>query len=558
MEIDSMGWASAEPPTALDAHEFQQRQSRPPLSEQNRHRVEQPKRPREPESAGTNSAVPLRGVTHDRSSWQQGSEAHNCGFREKGQHLLILWRFLQSISFRDLKLSAEAIRTRVHSFWLHAAASLRSPSRSPSSSLTFAVGSFLSDVFAHSPVPCATYVGSAERDCNVTPVTAQLFLRALLSPTVQRLVLSACTTTTEAESSTAQLQERFLLLISDVYDALDDILHEVLADAGGLARGGRRAALPALVDDVLSLVYGQPRFRQVRAGFVALLMDQQAAGSLSTTLNWAFQTFAALAREGRSTSAAIYRDSRYSVSSHGDDGLLWNQRWLLEPGSVQFRDVAFGTPRDCRHETPLVDVVQLIYEFGCVDINVEEDVSWLSLRSAVPISASASMTLVLDGKLRVFGVLPSGVPSSIPTAGGWSIGDYTAALSEDGHSVEVNLFSFSEEKANGFGARSMNTRRTGADAIVRLRRVCLSIRLEEELDREEEVVGSADQSDLFAFVHGTVYGSTLALPLNECLDGIGLAERPAVDRAATWSEVEWAPVWKLQAGFIALPHVGFV
>ncbi|KAG4044280.1 hypothetical protein PC123_g20274 [Phytophthora cactorum] len=224
--------------------------------------------------------------------------------------------------------------------------------------------------------------------------------------------------------------------------------------------------------------------------------------------------------------------------------------------STKFTAVDFdspGFPKDDRHEMRLVDAMQLISEFGCLDFTVEDDASGLSVRSAVSMSASACITLVLDGKLRVFRVLPSGISSMIATTGGWSIGDYTAAFAEDGRSLEVNLFSFAESTSNGFtigDAQPINLRRSASDGIVKLRRVSLLIRLEQEFNIE--VTGSTVQRDLFAFAHGTVHRSTLSIPINECRNGFKLSERSAVDRAATWSEVEWAALWEWKAVYITL------
>ncbi|ETM38959.1 hypothetical protein L914_14843, partial [Phytophthora nicotianae] len=80
-----------------------------------------------------------------------------------------------------------------------------------------------------------------------------------------------------------------------------------------------------------------------------------------------------------------------------------------------------------------------------------------------------------------------------------------------------------------------------------LHRVCLSIRLDKKLNKEARA-----QKSLFAFVRGTVYGSALSFSLNERKNGLNVSERSAMDRAATWSEVEWAELWELKAGYIAL------
>ncbi|KAG6941727.1 hypothetical protein JG687_00019477, partial [Phytophthora cactorum] len=126
-------------------------------------------------------------------------------------------------------------------------------------------------------------------------------------------------------------------------------------------------------------------------------------------------------------------------------------------------------------------------------------------------------------------------------------------FAEDGRSLEVNLFSFAESTSNGFtigDAQPINLRRSASDGIVKLRRVSLLIRLEQEFNIE--VTGSTVQRDLFAFAHGTVHRSTLSIPINECRNGFKLSERSAVDRAATWSEVEWAALWEWKAVYITL------
>ncbi|ETN19115.1 hypothetical protein PPTG_04518 [Phytophthora nicotianae INRA-310] len=522
MEVDSVDSTSTEPQTEkvyAAADRFQQRQ------------VEQQQK-----QFDNRSAFPLCGDTEDKYSWQHRVEALNCGFREKGQHLLILWRFLQNISLRELQLT-EAASTHLRSFWLQAAASFRS--MDSSSFLHDAVGSLLRSIFDHNS---ATSIGSTDPECAVVRVTTHLFLRALSSHTVQRLVLSACTVN-DAKTSKPHLQERFLLLISDVYEVLGRVLHEV-TDAASFTRGNQHVTIPTLVDEVLSLVYRQPKYRPLRAGFVALLMDQRP-DSLSDALNCAFQAFTALIRERMIACATRYRDRIRT----GGNNSIWNHRWLLEPASVQLLDLSSGSRTDYRHEMRLVDAMQLMYELGCVDFKVQENASWISLRSAFSMATSAPMTLVLDGKLRVFRVLPSGISSMISTLGSWSIGDYTAAFSEDGRSLEVNIFSFADAMTNGFTSDDHHSRDAARDDIVKLRRVCLSIRLDKKLNQE-----GRDQKDLFVFVRGTVYGSTLSFSLNERKNGLNLSEQSAMDRAATWSEVEWAELWELKAGYIPLPR----
>ncbi|KAF4031652.1 hypothetical protein GN244_ATG16497 [Phytophthora infestans] len=268
-------------------------------------------------------------------------------------------------------------------------------------------------------------------------------------------------------------------------------------------------------------------------------MDQQPARALSETLNHAFHSFTALVREEMIASATRYR---YLIRNNDK---IWNQRWLLEPGSVEILEISADSPTDYWPEMRLVDIVQLLSEVGCVDLTVNDDASWLALRSAMSTSTSAPMTLITDGNLHLFRVLPSGTPSMIATTGGWVIGDYTATFSEVGHSLEVNLYSYAEEEAEGAHLTHLTSQES-----VNVRRVSLSIRLEEK--KNEIAAELTRHKMLIALVRGTVYGSSLSLPLNECKNGFNLSERSAVDRAGIWSEVEWTAWWEFKADYIAM------
>ncbi|POM61370.1 LOW QUALITY PROTEIN: hypothetical protein PHPALM_29623, partial [Phytophthora palmivora] len=82
----------------------------------------------------------------DEFLWQKKAEAGEPGFREKTQHLLILWRFLQHVSLGDLNFTPNTIKTQVHSHWLRAATALRALDSS-NSQLEAVIASFLSNVF---------------------------------------------------------------------------------------------------------------------------------------------------------------------------------------------------------------------------------------------------------------------------------------------------------------------------------------------------------------------------------------------------------------------------
>lgn len=201
---------------------------------------------------------PARGANQggEQYLWQLGASARSCGFRDKGQHLLVLWLFIRSLSLRDLGLNADAMDKGIRAFWLRAAAALRDPTPSSSKELEDVVSLFLKEMFkGRAPANTAAdgtnnVTVPLSRESSVIHVVAHLFLHALTSCTIQRLLLSACTMQSNATSK-PQLQERFVLLLSDLYDALDGVLGEVAAD---MVRGNQALSMPALVDDVLSLV----------------------------------------------------------------------------------------------------------------------------------------------------------------------------------------------------------------------------------------------------------------------------------------------------------------
>ncbi|EEY67538.1 uncharacterized protein PITG_17855 [Phytophthora infestans T30-4] len=227
-------------------------------------------------------------------------------------------------------------------------------------------------------------------------------------------------------------------------------------------------------------------------------------------------------------------------SQRSENSLLFE--WPRIYFYVQCRPTPFNA-FCCRH---------LLSEVGCVNLTVNDDASWLALRSAMSTSTSAPMTLITDGNLHLFRVLPSGTPSMIATTGGWVIGDYTATFSEVGHSLEVNLYSYAEEEAEGAHLTHLTSQETHltSQESVNVRRVSLSIRLEEK--KNEIAAELTRHKMLIALVRGTVYGSSLSLPLNECKNGFNLSERSAVDRAAIWSEVEWTAWWEFKADYIAM------
>ncbi|KAG7377275.1 hypothetical protein PHYPSEUDO_011936 [Phytophthora pseudosyringae] len=463
-----------------------------------------------PVGAAAQFRLTLR-AEEDDLLWQKEAEAGQPGFREKTQHLLILWRFVQCVSFNDLKFSADTVETHIYSHWLRTAAALRAPPTSCNAQLEGVVTSFLSNVF-ESGSARATHASASSfsgteahtvRDQTTIRTSVHLFLRAFSSRSVQHLFHEACQLGSGGANK-EWLRKRFVSLALDLYDILDDTL-------------------------------------------------RQTPGSLIDALNEAFRVFTAQTHESSIAFIGQRRQSNQQQQLGGSGALhsAWGHRWLLDPGSVQLVALDSGTKRDARYGASLAAIAQLVREFGCVDITVAQDESaCMSLRTALSfdgVMAMAPMELVLDGQMRGFRVRPSGISSAVATAGGWSVGDYEALLSDDGHCLNVHFFAFVEE--NTTSIPSTFIRSGGREGLeTKVRRVSLSLALDQEVGGSR----SLHPSDRFVVVHGTVYGSTFSGADGDRGVRPKLSAVSSGDRSAAWRELKWTSLFEVQAGYVAL------
>jgi hypothetical protein len=233
--------------------------------------------------------------------------AREFGAREKFQDLFILWKFLVCVSLSDLEFRAN--RRHLRSYLERVASVFRAPSSEQLENLT---GSFLSDVFEHPVAPPARTQllrrdgghESMDQPASVVRVTVYLFLRAAASSTIKRLVHTACTASM-GSTSPGTLQADFMSVLANVYVALDDLLVELspeldlssLLRAEGRSSGSHEFSLPALVDEILSLVYGRTHFSTLRPEISAVLMSRQGKDLLAPALEEVFKAFTAQVRE---------------------------------------------------------------------------------------------------------------------------------------------------------------------------------------------------------------------------------------------------------------------
>ncbi|KAK1933658.1 hypothetical protein P3T76_011872 [Phytophthora citrophthora] len=177
-------------------------------------------------------------------------------------------------------------------------------------------------------------------------------------------------------------------------------------------------------------------------------------------------------------------------------------------------------------------MTQFIREFGCVDLGFADgDARCMVVRSVIPFISethATSMELVLDGRLREYNSLPSGVSSMIATAGGWVVGDYVAVHADDTQSVMLHFFKFKEAAIE--------------DGQTQVRRVSLSLNLEQQVNTDT----SGDSTDLFIVVQGRAWDSTYYSSSRK------LSELTLVDRGGIWERLDWISVLEIHAGYVAI------
>ncbi|EEY67536.1 uncharacterized protein PITG_17853 [Phytophthora infestans T30-4] len=450
-----------------------------------------------------------RPVVGDVDLWQQEAEATAPGFREKEQQLLILYYFLEHVTLNDLNVGAESVGVHTRPHWLRAAAALRAPAFVSIAQLEGVVASFLRNIFEATPRLSHAY--SCEH--ATIRVCGYLFIRALWSRAVQQCV-RAVFRAEDTRTSQRMLREKFVAFIVDLWEILSGILREVVAAKDDDALCLNQAhTLPALVDDVMSIVYRQSRFGETRAKISALLLDLRTPSSLTGAVNRAFRVFTAQFQDVVGLRQQLTRGSSNQTERQ------WCRRWLLEPGSLQVVEVASGAS----FSSSLLSLAQLVRELGCVDVKVAQGA--MALQAAVALLTTAPMELLLDGRLRVFRALPSGTSSRLPI-GGWSVGDYCATLSHNGLSIDVHFFAFDERGGN-----------SGVSSKMNVRRVSLSLALDDTETRDQ-----------FIIVQGNV-----CRPKDDGQeDRVGGLNMSNSDRAMLWNQLDWTPILEIQAGYVAL------
>ncbi|KAF1788303.1 hypothetical protein GQ600_1465 [Phytophthora cactorum] len=379
--------------------------------------------------------------------------------------------------------------------------------------------SALNDALGHAfnpptRIPTAANVDArvySDQESAVIRAMVHFFMRVVSSATVLRLMNSVVVVARSTMSKTV-LHEQFMTLVSGLYDAFDSLVRELPYDA---PFGNQDVSLPILIS--------------------AFLEWKKNPELLSNSLNEVFQVFAAQVREA-TISFSTQDQNGFQQQSTTATNRAFRHRWLLLPESMQIFDITSG--RSCKSfdDFRVVDIVQFMCDFSCVDIL---KTTAIAACHSIGISSlfrhdEGANNANTGRETRIFRVLPSGISSMVATAGGWSVGDYAGALSSDCHSFVVDLFGFAEGHHPSSGNK-----------VVVARHVKLTITLKQE-QIKTELLRADSLRDSALLVHAVVHGSAYRPPRN---NPISLAKISTADRAALWSKLKWTPMSEMQAEY---------
>ncbi|KAG3087880.1 hypothetical protein PI124_g20072 [Phytophthora idaei] len=455
-------------------------------------------------SARTTAAPQFEAGDSDAAFWAYDVRVHRSGLAEKAKHLLILWRFLGYVTLSDAGVTSDTLNAQIRSHWLRAAGVLQASSGARSSGQTSQLEGVMSSFLlslcrgTHAFAPHQT----ATREQVAVQATAHLLLRALSSRAAQYAFQSAFT-----------------------------------LEVGASVLAGGRISLPALVDEVVSVIYTQRQFTGLQSEASGLLRGQFG------TMERLFGCFTAQLQESI-FNAQSGPDPFFQLTGSGNG---WSREWLLDPGSIQVTSIPQG--HKLSFEPSLVEFSRWIYEFACIEVNINEGGSRLSVRSVLPmISEMAPTEFLLDGRLRAFRSTPSGISSMLPTPGGWSFGDYAASFSGQANDLKVDFYGLRDNVLDA--SFDDQVRRSGQ--LENSTTVCwisMTFALEEHFQVGNHI---PDGRDRFLFFRGVVAQATYdpATPWNSQPK---LSDESSASRSVVLRELQWTAELEIQGGYVAVP-----
>ncbi|EGZ23012.1 hypothetical protein PHYSODRAFT_249205, partial [Phytophthora sojae] len=276
---------------------------------------------------------------------------------------------------------------------------------------------------------------------------ADLVLDAFSSLRVQQILSAATQADSEAATSTPLPEScaRFDRLVGDIFEEFTQLLAARSSNNSyfGEQSHSGHVSLSALVDDILSLVYAEPKYSFLRSTASALLLRKDE--SLERASHELFRAFLQQLEQGR-------------VKQSTNE---WGRRWFLAPSSISIVPLDI-TPGDESNNADLLaslpnastssdfsvlTVIALVRTLASVDVALEG--TRLSIGSASCDSVQEPETipntvLELDGQVHEFETFPNGwcvAAGSVVLGDACSFSLYEGRVADDGASLELLLFS---------------------------------------------------------------------------------------------------------------------
>uniref|UniRef100_H3GUS1 Uncharacterized protein n=1 Tax=Phytophthora ramorum TaxID=164328 RepID=H3GUS1_PHYRM len=422
---------------------------------------------------------------------------------EKLQPLLLLRLFLRFVPLDAFAFYFTPMDFRIQRRWL---AKIPPSSRAQPNAAAYTLVADVASAFslknflAGPPQPGTLVVSDPAREQMVLRSCADLLLDAFSSQRVQQILtaaikISATNQEVEAAASTCTPTgvascEQFSQLVADLYEELAQLVaarytnSSQFDDRHPVGHAGEHVSVLALVDDILSLVYAEPKYRSLRQDASALLLRKGSTlGVTVQTLFRAFMTqqqqtrgaswcrsWSAGEREVKSASTPLTAgDGEVDGVSLQQDGnssrmsrlnvlagdilrqpqrnscVDWNRRWFLVPTSVFISPLIPNT--DGGGSGPsLLFVVAFLRLLASVDVLVEGNQVVVKAATAetttLQRSPGAGTVLQLDGEVHAFQSLPNGLSGAAGAAmfgDCWGLREYEGRVADDGAALELTL-----------------------------------------------------------------------------------------------------------------------
>ncbi|KAG7380188.1 hypothetical protein PHYPSEUDO_007642 [Phytophthora pseudosyringae] len=341
---------------------------------------------------------------------------------------------------------------------------------------TFSIAKFLGH-----PPQTDTTVKDAAREQMVLRSCADVLLGTFSSPRVPvQQLLAVVVGSGNHDPGSNPTSSEYCELFSQLVEHLVEEFSCILSSCVHSKSLHGHDSVVVLVDDILSLIYSEPKYRSLRESTSSLLLRRD--NSLEIAVQSWFRVYVTQHEYARDR----HIDTREVLDTFPDRSNQlpgrcpsWNRRWFLEPTSVSVippPEVNVGS-----QSPSLLSVFIWIRTFGSVDVTLRRDARFCIGSAAIeePLHLFGA-ELVLDGRTHSLDGLPNGlssIASSTLFGESWGPFEYEGSLSDDSCSIELTLFTLP--------ASPEDSSSPGTDAARKSQRIRVQLVLGEEYDNNE-------------------------------------------------------------------------